>query len=266
LIRVSVLGCGWLGLPLAQTLLVRGFAVNGSTTTASKLATLEREGINAFTLLLAEEGITGDTSSFLEGSHILIIDIPPKLRKENSESFTDKIATLIPHIEKAGIKKLLFISSTSVYADDNSVVTEDTTPLPDTESGRQLLETEILLQSNALFKTTILRFGGLIGGDRHPVHYLAGKENLENPEGPVNLIHRDDCIGIILKIIAKEAWGDTYNAVAPEHPTREEYYTQKAAALGLELPKFTHEKAATGKTVTPDKLISSLGYTFIASL
>jgi hypothetical protein len=43
---------------------------------------------------------------------------------------------------------------------------------------------------------------------------LAGRENLENPDAPINLIHQTDCIGIILKIIEKNSWGETYNAAA----------------------------------------------------
>jgi nucleoside-diphosphate-sugar epimerase len=90
---------------------------------------------------------------------------------------------------------VLFISSTSVYNDVDAFVTEETIARPATESGKQLLETEQLLQSNINFKTTI-RFGGLIGEDRHPVKFLAGRENLENPNAPINLIHQEDCIGI----------------------------------------------------------------------
>jgi nucleoside-diphosphate-sugar epimerase len=59
------------------------------------------------------------------------------------------------------------------------------------------------LQGNSRFKTTILRFGGLIGEDRNPIRFLAGRENLENPDAPINLIHQTDCIGIILRIIEK---------------------------------------------------------------
>lgn len=31
---VSILGCGWLGLPLAEQLLAEGYSVKGSTTRA----------------------------------------------------------------------------------------------------------------------------------------------------------------------------------------------------------------------------------------
>lgn len=259
--QVSILGCGWLGLPLAQALISKGFSVKGSTTSSEKKEILSATGINPFLISLTANSIEGDIESFLYESEILIIDIPPKLRGANSENFTDKIKLLIPHIEAGDIAKVMFTSSTAVYADDNSVVTEHTVPLPETESGKQLLEAEKLL-ANAKFQTTIVRFGGLVDEDRQPVKYLAGKENLENPDGPVNLIHRNDCIGIMLKIIEKNAWGETFNAVAPYHPTREEHYTKQAIRMNLPLPKFTHERPSVGKTVNSEKVISFLGYSF----
>ncbi len=89
-----------------------------------------------------------------------------------------------------------------------------------------MLEVEKLLQSNTNFKTTVVRFGGLTGEDRQPVKFLAGRENLENPDGPVNTIHQQDCIGIIEKIIEKKAWGEIFNAVKPYHPSRKKHYTK----------------------------------------
>jgi nucleoside-diphosphate-sugar epimerase len=78
------------------------------------------------------------------------------------ENFVSKIRNIIPFIEKSAVQKVLFISSTSVYNDVDAFVTEETIARPATESGKQLLETEQLLQSNINFKTTILRFGGLM--------------------------------------------------------------------------------------------------------
>lgn len=257
--QISILGCGWLGLPLAQSFIEKGFSINGSTTSATKTERLQAVGINPFLISLTANGIEGDIGKFLRNSEILIIDIPPKLRGENSESFTDKIKMLIPHIEAANIKKVMFASSTAVYADDNTLVTEETPAKPETEGGRQLLEAESLL-ANTSFKTTVLRFGGLVSEDRQPVKYLAGRENLENPDGPVNLIHQKDCIGIMLKVIETDTWGEIFNAVAPYHPTREEHYTKQALALGLPAPKFSHEKPSNGKTVSSQKSAEVLGY------
>ena len=260
--QISILGCGWLGLPLAKSLLKNGFSVKGSTTSLDKISVLENARIDAFQIELSEQKIIGELNSFLENSEILIIDIPPKLRGSSKENFVTKIQNLIPFIEKASVEKVIFISSTSVYADDNSIITEATIPNSETESGKQLAETENLLQSNTNFKTTVIRFGGLIGDNRHPIHFLAGRQNLENPEAPINLIHQTDCIGIIEKIIEKDCWNETFNAVAPFHPTRKEYYTQKALKFNLPLPEFEKGKTSVGKTILSYKVETVLGYKF----
>ena len=113
----------------------------------------------------------------------------------------------------------------------------------------------------------ILRFGGLIGEDRHPIKFLAGRKNIENPNAPINLIHQEDCIGIILEILRqtqndKLNGNETFNAVTPFHPSRKEYYTQKAIDLNLALPEFNSESLTFGKTISSTKIETVLKYTF----
>ncbi len=261
--QISILGCGWLGLPLAKALVQNRFNVKGSTTSIAKKSILQSVGIEPFIIQLEEEKISESVADFLANSQILIVNIPPKLRGGSTENFVSKIATLVPFIEKSTIEKVLFVSSTSVYGENNELVTEETPLNPDSEGGRQLAIVEKLLQKNTYFETTILRFGGLIGEDRNPVRFLSGRENIENPDAPINLIHQDDCIGIIEKIIALNSWKETYNAVAPFHPTRKEYYTQKAADLNLALPKFAALNTIVGKTILSEKLLQFLQYSFI---
>ena len=261
--QISILGCGWLGLPLAKQLITQGHTIKGTTTTPDKVALLREAGITPYVITLHENKTKGDINTFLKESEVLIIDIPPGLRKDSSESFVAKIDILIPAIVASGIKNVLFISSTSVYGTIDGIVTEATTPNPETESGKQLLEVESILQNNSSFKTTIVRFGGLIGNDRNPVHYLAGKENINSPNAAVNLIHSDDCIGIIMKIIEKNAWGEVFNGVTPYHPTRQEYYTEKAKEKNLPIPLFSREEVSITKVINADRVKQVLNYNFI---
>lgn len=275
--QISILGCGWLGLPLAKSLLEKGFSINGSTTSVEKIAVLEKAGIHPFLVSLSAVEVLEETKisieNFLKNSEILIIDIPPKLRGDSGENSVAKIQNIIPLIEKSSVEKMIFVSSTSVFEDSSELrtVSEETIPNPDTESGKQLLEAEQLLQSNSNFQTTILRFGGLIGDDRHPIKFLAGRKDIENPNGLINLIHQIDCIGIIEEIIKKglrqaqsDNWdsNEVFNAVAPFHPTRKEYYTQKAIELNLPSPEFDESKISIGKTILSNKVESILNYKF----
>lgn len=271
--NISILGCGWLGLPLAKSLLSKSCEVKGSTTSENKLDVLKNAGISPFQIQLGENQIIGNIEDFLKETNVLVIDIPPGLRREISSSqemtFVNKIKTLIPFIEKSGVQKVIFVSSTSVYGDGFPIVeiTEETKPNPDTESGKQLVIAETLLQSNPHFKTTVIRFGGLLGEDRHPIKFLAGRTNVENPEAPVNMIQREDCIGIIEKSLnfARDdnwEWNQTFNAVAPQHPTRKDYYHKKAQIQNLPLPIFAENSESKGKIISSKKVETILGYSF----
>lgn len=275
--QISILGCGWLGLPLAKSLLIKGFSVNGSTTSIDKMDVLKNVEIIPFQIQLFEDKIEGNIDIFLKDSEILILDIPPKLRGNSKENFVQKVKNLIPFIEKSTIKKVIFVSSTSVYEDTftEQIVTEEIEPDPNTESGKQLLQTEQLLLANIHFKTSVVRFGGLIGIDRNPITFLSGKTDIENPNAPINLIHQGDCIGIIEALIEKglqqaqtdnNFFNEVFHAVAPFHPSRKEYYTQKAIELNLPLPKFNESKPSVGKTILSTKIEPILKYTFQYSL
>lgn len=269
--KIAILGCGWLGLPLAKSLLSKGYEVKGSTTSESKLDVLKNAGILPFKIQLEEHQIIGSIEDFLKETDVLVIDIPPGLRRETSTSnemtFVNKVKTLIPFVEKSGVQKVIFVSSTSVYGDGFPIVeiTEEIKPNPDTESGKQLVIVETLLQSNPHFKTTVIRFGGLLGEDRHPIKFLAGRTNVENPVAPVNMIQREDCIGIIeeiLKQVQHDNWSVTFNAVAPQHPTRKAYYHKKAEIMNLPLPTFAEDSESKGKIISSEKVETILGYSF----
>lgn len=260
--KIGIIGCGWLGFPLAKVLIEKGHNISGTTTSPEKLNVLSQSGIETFLIATNETGIEGDIQAFLKPVDILVINIPPRLRGRNHENYVSKIKHLVHEIEKSSVKKVLFIGSTAIYANDNSIVTEDTIPIPETESGTQLLAVEKLLKNNKNFNTTILRFGGLFGADRHPANFLSGKKNVANPLAPVNLIHLTDCIRVITTIINNEAWGEQFNAAHPEHPLKKEYYTQKALFAGMEPPEFNTENISRGKTIDPGKLLNKFNYKF----
>jgi len=262
--KISILGCGWLGLPLAKSLLAKNYELKTSTTSPEKIEKLKNFGLNPFLISVSNLDIEGNIFGFLEDSEILIIDIPPKIGSGEKEDFTDKIKILIPEIEKSSVQKVLFVSATSVYDDDENfrIITEETPANPETESGKQLLESEKMLLENTNFKTTSLRFGGLFGEERHPINYLSGRNGIANPDAPINLIGLDDCIGIIEKIIEKNTWNEVFNGVNPEHPSRKEYYNGKALSLGLPLVGFDESKISVGKIIDSGKIVGVLEHKF----
>ncbi|WP_299220906.1 cupin [uncultured Aquimarina sp.] len=266
--QISILGTGWLGLPLAKALLTEKHIVKGSTTSKNKLVNLKNQGIDPYLTEVTEDRPKGAIDSFLAKSEILIINIPPGLRRNPESNFVGKIQHLIPIIEQSTIQKVLFISSTSVFADLEGfpLITSETCPNAISNAGKQLIETEKILRDNQNFETTILRFAGLFDSRRHPATMLSKRKNIKNPLAPINLIHREDCIGVIKKIIEMDHWNDVFNTSYPEHPPKAKYYSMICKQMELPIPDYDYETLSKGKIVNSDKTLKVLGYTFKRNL
>lgn len=258
--RVSILGCGWLGFPLAKQLLKSEYLVNGSVTSTDKFDLLTDSGVRPFKLLLNEFSLEATDPTFFEAD-VLIISIPPRRIEAIERIFPAQIAQLIPFILRYKIEKIIFISSTSVYPENGQNACEDDVLQPQKDSGKALILAENLLIDQPEFKTTVIRFGGLIGADRNPARFLQ-KNGKPVANVPLNLIHQDDCIGIISGIIEKDLWGEILNACSPEHPYKKEFYGKAAEISGMSAPEFT-DLNGEFKLVDSSKLIRLLDYSFI---
>lgn len=246
---ISIIGSGWLGKPLSQHLGKRGYSLRISTTTKDKLASLKSINIEPFIINISN--VNDDINEFLL-SEYLIINIPSK--------DVDAFRSLIHKIEKSKIEKVIFVSSTSVYADNNKTVTESDCK---ERINTPLYIIEQLFSENEHFLTTVIRLGGLIGYSRNPGRFFLSGKNVKNPDAPINLIHRDDCIGIITEIIKKEVWGEVLNCCADTHPTKREFYTQAALSIGENAPNFYLSSDSTYKIVSNLKVKRILNYKFI---
>jgi len=261
--KISILGCGWYGLELAGELIKQGYTVKGSTTTPEKLSNLQASGIIPYLINFGEKDDHFETDFF--NCDLLIISIPPKRNSSEQPIFLSKIEKISKAAISGNIKNIIFISSTSVYGDYNEEVNELTIPDPETDSGKVILAAESLLKSIPEFKTTILRFGGLIGPNRDPGRFFAGKSAIPNGKAPVNLIHLSDCIGLTLRIIEKQVFGYTFNACATDHPTRSVFYTAASLKSGLEKPQFNDE-LLSWKSVYSIYIAEKLDYEFKVTL
>lgn len=270
--RISILGCGWLGLPLGRRLAERGHRVRGSTTSPEKLPALRKAGIEAHLLRLAP-ALQADEADAFFGADVLVLSVPPPRRRNDARAYYRlQINAVAERLGGAPVRHVLFCSSTGVYPDagGGEVTEEDATPgrVPERaaaglrETGRALLDAEGLLVEADGFQTTILRLAGLYGPDRAPGRFLAGRTRVSGAGQPVNLLHQADALGLIESVIEQDAWGEIFNACADAHPTRRAFYTAAARALGLDPPVFSDEEGGGGKTVSNRKAKEKLGYAY----
>lgn len=262
---ISIVGCGWLGFPLAIRLLKHGYTtVKGSTTSPEKLPTLRDTGIKAYVAILDPEP-QGQSWSELLQADTLIVDIPPRLSKQGGDFHPRQMQNLAALVERSSVSEIIYVSSTSVYPELSRVMVEEDVANPEESASPGLMEAEeiIGLLRKEGRTATILRCGGLMGYDRIPGKYVRGKKDMTTGDVPVNYIHRDDVVAIISELLVRDAGNETFNLVAPEHPPRRAVYEKSCREHGWELPTFT--KSATPepfKIVSSKKIARYLPYSF----
>lgn len=257
---VSIIGLGWLGLPLAISLKEKGFDVKGSTTSPEKLNELNSKGISTFMLKFIPHP---EGTAFLKlfESDILFVNIPPRSRTMPESFHPEQIKFIKSMAVQAGVKKIIYVSSTSVYPDLNREFDEDFVLTKENTGNSALFQAENILLQDRDFDLTIIRFGGLLGVDRVPGKYFSGKTNVVG-DSPVNYIHRDDAVGISSWVIENNLWNQVFNGVAPEHPNRKLVYEKNATELGFAPPvDYAPVGRSPWKQISSQKIQSS-GYRF----
>lgn len=263
---VSILGAGWLGLPLAQRLIERGYRVKGSTTRPEIIDQIREGNIEPF-LFSFEPDLyftdLGHTISEFFDSDILFLNIPFRRDFNDPQQYCRQLSAIIPFIEQSSLHNLIFASSTSIYPENAGLVDETSGIDIKNLRAKALFEAEQMIANCKGKTSTVIRFGGLFGGSRRIGQFLAGKKDIPNPEKPVNLIHREDCINIVMRLIDEDVNHEIFNAVSDEHPTRRELYVCAAKSMGIEPPKFIENINADYKIVSNNKIKEHLNYKFI---
>ena len=260
--KISIIGLGWIGLPLAHLIQNGGDTVVGSTTSADKQAMLKRQGVDAIQFALVPFP-QGKGFQELFTSEIMVINIPPKSRTVSGDFYLEQIKFLRSMVDQSAVKKVIFVSSTGVYP---KVERKD--PYTETEHlDKQLVGNETIYKSEMLFSEdrnfdlTIVRFGGLMGDDRIPGKYVAGRENVAG-HTRVNYIFRNDAARMLAWIIEKDLWNETYNGVAPTHALRKDVYEQNVLDLGFEPPKSYQMTSEGDDRLVSGAKILSTGFEF----
>ena len=257
---ISIIGCGWLGLPLAIRMMSDNWIVKGTTTSPDKLDALEQHGISPSLLKLEGDQLTVSDQSIFD-CDIAYINIPPRRRIEQVETrYPMEIDTLLSKLSKK--TRIIFVSSTGVYPDNQQEQAEELEPTTSKPSGIALLAAESHVRKGYV-KWVILRLSGLAGPKREPGRWFSGKEDIPNGLNPVNMVHLDDCIALSQVIITSDHINrKIYNVCADMHPTKIDFYNAQCEKLAIAKPKFRQE-LGPHKVVKNDLVKKDLGYRFI---
>lgn len=262
LLTISVLGCGWLGLPLARDLRGAGWRVRGSTTDADNVPSLVSSGVEPF-VLRGDPELRGEGLSDFFQSRVLFVNIPFTRQLSDPGIYRAQVKSAMSHAQAGRTRWVIFASSTSVYPDEITVAAEDADFFGDNPRSKILRGIERDLLESEYFDATVIRFAGLYGPGRPIGKFLSGRKNLSRGQAPVNLVHLDDCLGIVRAVLEKEARNEIFNACGDGHPSRKDLYTAAALFSGLPAPEFSDDnQPVSGKIVSNQKVKDRLGYKF----
>ena len=259
-VRILVVGCGYVGRPLAEGLARSGHEVFGLGRNPPKL----KGPITPLACDIARpEQVKRIPSEF-----DAVINTASSTKGGADEYWAVYLQgnrNLLAHLRCV---RYLWTSSTSVYAqDDGSIVTEESPAEPRAETSRVLREAEdAVLQGNGI----VLRAAGIYGPDRGHLfqQYLRGEARIHGDGARwLNMIHRDDVAGAIVAALEHGKPGEVYNLSDNEPVTELDFFAWLSQQLERELPPVVPEtelagrkRGVTSKRVSNCKLREDLGY------
>jgi nucleoside-diphosphate-sugar epimerase len=273
-VRVLIVGCGYVGLPLGVELVRLGHEVYGLRRNASAESELKAAGIQP----LFGDVTKPETLARLPHEFDWVVNCVAAGggAEDYRQVYLQGTRSLIEWLAPNPPKKFIYTSSTSVYGQtDGSQVKESSPTEPSVETAKILVETEKLLLAAVAereFPAVILRVAGIYGPDRgHGFkQFLKNEARMEgNGSRFLNMIHRDDLIGCIIAALKSGRAGEIYNAVDDEPVSQMNFFRWLAGTVGKYPPQSEPENSAenrkrgvTNKRVSNRRLKMELGYQF----
>ena len=271
--RVLIVGCGYVGLPLGAELVRQGHDVFGLRRTASAADELHVAGIHPIGADITEP----EQLRSLQLPFDWVVNCVASAggdAEDYRRVYLQGSRNLLERFASEPPRKFVYTSSTSVYGQQDGSVVDETSPTePAAETARVLLATEKLLLDAAQqknFPAVILRVAGIYGPERGHWfrQFVTGETQLEGRgERLLNMIHRDDVVGAVIAALQRGKPGVVYNAVDDQPVSQFEFFRWLASELGRPLPPAVEKPARgrrgfTDKRVSNRKLKTELGYEF----
>lgn len=255
--KILIIGCGYIGLPLALRLKERGDEVTGWVhSTASAEALVEHE------LRRVIVGNVGHSKVWktVDKDYDVVVHCASSGRG-NSEAYEQVFLAGMMNIhEHLPIARQLFVSSTSVYGQaQGEWVTELSVADPEAETGRILRMAEgVALTGHAL----VVRSSGIYGPGRGVLFekFKRGEAVIEGDGSRwMNQIHQHDLVSAIEHLISTGDIGQIYNVTDDAPVTQKDFYKWCSEFLGKPLPPYgpvnlNRKRGLTNKRVSNAKL------------
>lgn len=258
-----IAGCGYLGRAIADLLAADAWQVECWTLSAGSAQELSNAG---YSTRCVDISIQKDVGA-LESDFDVVVHCA-STRGGDADSYRriyfDGARNLMKHFGNA---RLLFISSTSVYAQNTGEwVSEESPAEPKHETGKILRESEDMVLSNG---GIAVRLAGLYGPERSALlqKLLSGEAKIDSEHDRfINQIHRDDAATAIRFLLGQaKLERQIYNLVDNQPTLLSECYRWLAAKLSRPIPRpgtsaSKRKRGDSNKRVSNAKL-RGLGWT-----
>jgi nucleoside-diphosphate-sugar epimerase len=278
--RVLIVGCGYVGLPLGAELVRQGHEVFGLRRSAAAKDELKAARIQP----LAGDVTRPETLAKLPRQFDWVVNCVAAGGSADNyrQIYLEGNRNLIAWLAGSPPKKFIYTSSTSVYGqNDGSIVTEKSPVEPEAETAKVLVEAEKFLLAKGgsrersphlKYPAVILRVAGIYGPERGHwfSQFLKHEARIEGDGSRwLNMIHRDDVVGCIIAALERGKSGKIYNATDNEPVTQLKFFEWLAAELKRPLPptipvddESRRKRGVTNKRVGNAKLRNDLKYEF----
>lgn len=252
--KILLLGVGWLGEQLVNSLLNDQYVIYVGTSDIGKWGHLENNVKIMEVNYHSNKPFFSENLNGAECFDDVIVMLPPS-GFDDYEKVILKICESFPNINH-----LIFTSSTGIYQNTTGIVDEDSK----VDENNMVYRAEQAIKKIFPKRHTILRLSGLVSEDRHPVKYLLQKDIVSGGKTPVNLVHREDVIRAIKLLLSSSSYGETFNLSYPDHPCRDEYYNSFARRFYQKEINFSNE--GIGKTIDGSKFAKYFEYEYLMSI
>ena len=247
MMKIGIIGCGWLGLHIAKYLSSSN-RIYTTTTSQKKKTELAAMGYDSIAIQFSDDKIFQNLESWkvLNMLDVIIITVPFSKRSDISilKNRFENLSLFIKDFNK----QLFLMSSIGIYPQLPMEISENTLNEKDLNSSVLFIENFI---KNKFPQVNILRLGGLMGGSRVFSNY-----KISDPNKMVNHIHHEDICNIIKTMINKNMVSKMYNVVAPLHPSKQEVINFQKGIKGKV------ETIENSRKIVSDLLIKDLKYDF----
>ncbi len=263
-VRVLIVGCGYVGLPLGAELVRHGHTVFGLRRTTDGAGELRAAGVAP---------VVGDVTlpeslRALPGPFDWVVNTVSSSKGGADvyrSVYVEGTRNLLSWLGGRTVSKFIHTSSTSVYGQtDGSEVTEESPAEPKAETGKLLVETENLLLGAARernFPAVVLRVAGIYGPERGHLfqQYLRDEARISGDGSRLlNMVHRDDVIGAVVVALEHGGPGRIYNVADDEPVSQLEFFRWLSERLRKPLPPFAGaEENANRKRGVTNKRVSN---------